>query len=334
MICVMSLMAVISLAVDFGRVQLVKTELARAADAAARSAAAQMGTSLSDAITSAKNIASANPVDSGTLALLNEDIQFGVWNTGTRVFTHVVTNNPAEVNAVRITAKRVHSRGTAVPLMFARTIGMETIDVTHESIVTTTGQSATGQATVTGKANVWFGGLPSSATAARSGDVTYASTCPAIEFTAFQISGGGEIAFNATGTLSNTGGGGNAPDGNTGSIQRNETNNLGGKSNIRAPLNSLIGVFLSDDDPAQTAAPSELDFSSSASRNYTTLSPQLKQTFYIGDGQANGQQQTIAVPAGATRLYMGSMDPYGWHNNSGVTTVTITRIGGTITLVR
>lgn len=92
-----------------------------------------------------------------------------------------------------------------------------------------------------------------------------------------------------------------------------------GLSNITAPINSLVGVFL-DDTPfaSRSLAPQSLDFSTTESRNFKTLSPQLGQIFFIGDGKdANGLLQAFVVPVGTTRLYLAIMDQYEWANNQG-----------------
>jgi hypothetical protein len=73
----------------------------------------------------------------------------------------------------------------------------------------------------------------------------------------------------------------------------------------------LAGVFLTDAPPA-APAPASLDFSSTAiGRSFTTLSPLLQQTFYIGDGltgEGSGSTQSFLVPDGATRLFLGIVD--------------------------
>ena len=49
--------------------------------------------------------------------------------------------------------------------------------------------------------------------------------------------------------------------------------------------------------------------------------------FFVGDGQnADGLVQQFIVPAGATRLYLGTMDGFGWFNNSGAIAVTVTAV--------
>jgi hypothetical protein len=94
----------------------------------------------------------------------------------------------------------------------------------------------------------------------------------------------------------------------------------------------LAGVFLTDAPPAAPAPPS-LDFSSTAiGRSFTTLSPLLQQTFYIGDGltgEGSGSTQSFLVPDGATRLFLGIVDgsyfvggPDYYDNNAGTFSAT------------
>jgi hypothetical protein len=74
-----------------------------------------------------------------------------------------------------------------------------------------------------------------------------------------------------------------------------------------------------------------LDFSVSGNVpgdvNYTSLSPLLKQVFFIGDGMTDGgQMQQVVIPAEATRLFLGTMDNHGWSNNIGALIVQVTLI--------
>jgi hypothetical protein len=97
-----------------------------------------------------------------------------------------------------------------------------------------------------------------------------------------------------------------------------------GISNIKAPIDSIIGVFMSDSAPVAGSAPGSLDFSTDDERNFTTLSPVLNQTFFIGDGRTDGgNPQQFVVPAGATRLFIGNMDAYEWSNDIGSFSITV-----------
>ncbi len=96
-----------------------------------------------------------------------------------------------------------------------------------------------------------------------------------------------------------------------------------GISAVRAPISALMGVFLGPDQPSLTAAPAGLNFQT-LGLDFSSLSPELKQLFFIGDGKnAADQVQSFVVPAGATRLYLGTMDGFGWFNNTGAITVDV-----------
>jgi hypothetical protein len=91
-----------------------------------------------------------------------------------------------------------------------------------------------------------------------------------------------------------------------------------GISDIVAPIDALLGVFLGPDQPSHSVAPPRLSFSSLASRNYQALGPALQQVFYIGDGVTEYlKDRRVVVPAGATSLFLGPMDSFGWANNLG-----------------
>jgi Flp pilus assembly protein TadG len=109
-----------------------------------------------------------------------------------------------------------------------------------------------------------------------------------------------------------------------------------GISNIYAPLNSIVGVFSDGKDPTGSkegnvtqsnpdgTAPKALDYSTQKARDYTNISPSLRQSFYVGDGQTSSEtQQTIVVPPNATSFFLGTMDGHEWTNNSGGFDLTI-----------
>jgi hypothetical protein len=88
---------------------------------------------------------------------------------------------------------------------------------------------------------------------------------------------------------------------------------LGGISGYQGPQGPLVGVFLSDADPAQASPPEILDFSGNPGTSFQTLSPKLAQVFFIGNGHAaDGTQQSFIAPDGATRLYLAIPDGFGF----------------------
>ncbi|MFV0387091.1 hypothetical protein [Paracoccus sp. (in: a-proteobacteria)] len=166
---------------------------------------------------------------------------------------------------------------------------------------------------VPGSANPYLAGLPDGTTALTGDSAPGQSP---VLVSGLGIMGGVTLTFAATGQVSLGLGLGPDPDGGSPiGHQRGEEN---GFSAVTMPRVSLLGVFLDDMLPTTTAAPAALNFSPPGSRNYLTLSPLLKQIFFIGDGAADdGTVQQIVAPAGASRLYLGTMDSYGWYNNTG-----------------
>ncbi len=164
----------VSLGVDLGRAQLAKTELQRAADAAARYAA--QGVSDGTYLSKAQAAASANTVDSTPLTLLASDVTLGTWSNG------AFTAGGANPNAVRVVAVRSAARGTAVPLLFAQVIGIQSCNVTATTIARNNGTSVgkyciasdTATTFVSGKTDSYdsSSGAYSAATAGSSGDIT------------------------------------------------------------------------------------------------------------------------------------------------------------------
>jgi len=111
-------LAMASVAVDYGRVQLGKTQLRMAADSAARAAVTQVGYSITGVQDLAYNIANANKCDGTSIAIdKNADVEFLDWNTTNRTFTVLTGTSRLNANAVRVTCKREGTSG--IPLTFA-----------------------------------------------------------------------------------------------------------------------------------------------------------------------------------------------------------------------
>src|SRR5947209_8754344 len=87
-IILLALCGFTSLAVDWGRVQLVKTELQSAADAAARAAADQVPNGISAVQNAAVTWGGYNNAAESTVAIDGtNDVEFGTWNSSNRTFT-------------------------------------------------------------------------------------------------------------------------------------------------------------------------------------------------------------------------------------------------------
>lgn len=178
--------------------------------------------------------------------------------------------------------------------------------------------------TVDGRADIFAAGLTSGPTFDGGG-----GSLP-IEIS---LSGGvTSVSFSATGQTNCCGSTPNSPPDGGSDLSPTDINNYGGISGIKAPNTMmLVGVFLGSGSPSSTS-PSILDFNT-IGMDFTTLSPELQQTFFIGDGlTSGGESQAFIVPTGATRLFLGIADAGGfkgdpsWYDdNTGSFEVTVTQ---------
>lgn len=179
--------------------------------------------------------------------------------------------------------------------------------------------TAFAQITIPGYADLWLAGAPDG-TLASSGD-TAPDQSPIL---VAGIAAGASYTFSVTGVVDN-GGGYPAMNPDGADFFSHFAGAQNGISDITAPINSLIGVFLDASLPTTAGAP--LDFSGTEGLNFASLSPTLNQAFFIGDGLDNASNiQTFLAPTGATRLYLGTMDGYDWTNNTGSFEVSVTAI--------
>jgi Flp pilus assembly protein TadG len=144
-VALIALCGIVSLAVDFGRVQLAKSQLGTAADAAVRAAAVSLSNGVAQARQDAVSVAAANLCDGTAVALdTSADIEFGTWNTQTRTFTRLPAGSESDATAVRVTARRIASRNTAITLTFARVIGRNTCDIQAVAVATVASSASSG----------------------------------------------------------------------------------------------------------------------------------------------------------------------------------------------
>jgi hypothetical protein len=180
---------------------------------------------------------------------------------------------------------------------------------------------------VPGTSDPWLAGMPDGSIDPAT-DEYPASSAPGqspVLVSGILISPGIAYSFSGSGAVSND------PykpqyglDGNLYDIVPHAAGAQNGIAGLTAPNSALIGIFLGPGQPDLGVAPSALDFTSSASRDYLTLYPVLQQPFFIGDGltsQADIQQ--VVAPTGATRLFLGTMDGVDWSNNTGAFTVEV-----------
>ncbi len=167
---------------------------------------------------------------------------------------------------------------------------------------------------VPGYANPYLAGMPNGA-GASNGDV--APNQSPVLVAGLNINAVSTLTFSANGSASYGDSNSFGPDGGLfqgGFISKGSEHGISG---VRVTISALIGVFLNSELPTTTAAPADLNFEV-LSRDFTTLSPELKQVFFIGDGiTSSSVTQKFYVPVGATRLFLGTADGIGWYNNGG-----------------
>lgn len=337
------MLAMISLGVDYGRVQSVKSELQRSADATALGVIQEYvkygggGNGLYAGNVTQPLMTAYNPVDANSGVAPTVTMTWGSWNTVSNTFTPGF--GPAPV-AVQVTVSRTAANGRAVPLTFPLVSGKGTIRRSMDVIGTATAVTFSGQSTNTNtsaQSDPWLAGMPNGATAS-DGD-TAPSQSPAM---AMNVVPGSIITVtNVSGTMqhdpaiaADSADGSSifshmCDDGNGLPVQ----NNIG---DVVAPIDSLLGIFLSSTAPNLNPAPTVVrDYSTSASRDKTAYNDiQSQQPFYIGNGTTSGGTvQQFRVPPGCTRLYLGTMDGHQWNNNSGSYAATVTQ-SSTIQLIQ
>ena len=355
------LVAFCSLGIDVARCQLAKSVLRHSAQAAALAAAAQLRSGYSNVQNAAVAAASTNKIEGVGVSIdpVN-DVQLINW-VGPGNYSVVASWNISRANAVQVFARRTTAKGNPMPLSFGAIVGVRTCDVQQSAIALLDTQTTTVSVPTT--SDPWLAGEPTGTIGSVTDSGYQGPRVNSVHPWQHDIAGptGGHLpsgqAYNspvqagitlipgATIQLSSvTGQGSNDPtlamynaDGTsssgisgaydwaaTGSIPTEH-----GMSNVNAPHNALMGVFLTNALPDHSAysSPAALDFTSQSSRDYTTLNPTLQQVFYSGTGKTSvGQhQQSIVVPPGATRLFLGTMDGHEWSNNVGGYTATITQ---------
>jgi Flp pilus assembly protein TadG len=395
------LLAFCSFAVDLARVQTAKTEIRRAADAAARAGAAYLPQGSGSVTSAAIAMAANDKVDSQRLVLQSTDVSVGIWNKRTQTFSASGSaDNITTFNAVQVVAQRTAARRNAIPLLFGSILGADTCNVTATSVAALVSISQPQQLYVSAHGNPWLAGEPAGtlgsepdhgysdkthpfkydvanptavasadASAANGGSYSAPTDPTKVESTDYtsnepysspsefvlNVAPGSVVQIsipeNSENVATNHGyltgdtpdyyatGSSNgsyayySDDAANPSLPQGTNTTEGsehGISNIIAPINSVIGVFLdktgSTDGADSESAPTGTDYSVESNQDYTSAEPQLNQSFYVGDGQnSSGIQQTIIVPNNAYALFLGTMDGHEWSNNVGGYHATITQ---------
>ena len=130
--------------------------------------------------------------------------------------------------------------------------------------------------------------------------------------------GATSITFSVTGSVIlnvGTGNNTNNPDGIGAAVSSSFESGSGSISGLTAPnAGFLTGVFIAPGGPSGPA-PTALNFITLGT-SFTSLSPLIDQTFFIGDGLTGsgaGTTQTFFVPTGASELFLGISDACGYN---------------------
>ena len=318
------LLAMTSLCMDYGRMQMIKTQLQRDADATARGAVQMYvtdGPSTASWVAPAMAANQYNTVDANSGLPATVNVTWGWWNKTTKTFT-AGSGTPV---AAMVVVSRTKAANNAVPLTFPLMQGLTALltscDISATAIAYVN-NSTSATVSVPGTADVWLAGMPSGTTAS-----CWDSTSSASPVMAMNVTPGAVMTFSATGLTNDNGStailGADGASYNTTHMAGSPDGNYNGLQNgiqtLTAPQNALIGVFLTNAAPnTQTPPATALSYTTSTlnQANYTNV--QLQQPFFIGNGQTgSGVTQSFIVPPGATRLYLGVFD--GWYNadNSG-----------------
>lgn len=333
----MMMFTLVSVAVDYGRMQMVKTQLQRSADATARGAL-QMYESYgsSTAMAYAPYLPSYDPVDYNSSTRVQNStpytiVTWGYWTNN----TFYAGTNSSYPTAVQVKMYRTKQYGNPVPLLFpmpsGKTVLSQTCDVKVTATAIIPAPVALSQV-VSANWDPWLANATSGTTA------SYDDTAPAQqETTPLTVIPGSKITITSvTGDVMHTPAAAtDGPDGETtnmywhmkdppsGAVAEGQgaQNNIG---DVVAPIDSLLGLFMNGSAPTAANAPTTVrqystDYNQSTPINNITL----QQPFYVGDGtNYTGSHQTFVVPPRATQMFLGIMDGYEWNNNNGTFTVT------------
>ena len=181
---------------------------------------------------------------------------------------------------------------------------------------------ATTTLTVPGTSNPWLAGMPDGAT---SYDGDFAPFDSPVEVFGLPLIPGDDLTLAATGGVSfDQSYPLYGPNGWEGRIASRYPGPENGISDMIAPIDALLGVFLGPTEPDLSTNPPRLIFNSASTWDYSILAPLLQQVFFIGNGLTSaGTPHHVVVPHGATRLFLGPMDGYQWFNNLGSFTASV-----------
>ncbi len=138
-ILLVALLALAALAINSAYVELGRTQMYIAADAAARAGGREltMARSTSAAIAKAKHLASLNDVHGKPLTLADGDIEFGVAQRASQTARYVFKPGGSNPTSLRVTARRTAaSKDGAIELLMPKVLGRDSVETEQSSIST------------------------------------------------------------------------------------------------------------------------------------------------------------------------------------------------------
>jgi Flp pilus assembly protein TadG len=333
-----------TLAVDYGHVQLVKTELQRTADATARGYMSYYnvyGASYADSVGPQLFTAANNPVDDNSGVAPTVTVTWGYWDAATKSFG--TTNSGTGAMSVRVVATRSVANGNPIRLFWGTFLGVSACDVTATATAISSGGQS-GHVTVSGTANPYLAGMPAGVSNMYGDN---GSNATPYEVTSIPVTPGTYVSFPLVsgstnvlpGYVANSGPGGltNIPV-HHGQNYNYTINTPGPENGIADAVmyeSAFMGLFLGPGAPDTTPTPATVDWTKPGVIDQPTYpNIQLKQPFMVGDGTTTGGVvQRFLVPPGATRMFVGVWDGVGYYNNHGAVTAKIDVTPG-VTLVQ
>jgi Flp pilus assembly protein TadG len=128
------LLGLVAMAVDYGYLRVVKSELQTTIDAANLAGASGLPISPAEARQRAIDIAKENTVNGQPLVLTDRDIELGTWDPDSHQFTALASDREGEATAIRVTGRLNAERGNALNLIFAPMIGVNTANVAASAV--------------------------------------------------------------------------------------------------------------------------------------------------------------------------------------------------------
>jgi len=328
------LTAICTLAVDYGHVQLIKSEMQRTADVTARGYMelyTVYGKSYADAHISQLYATSKNPVDGNSNITPTVNVQFGSWTTASSSFS----SSAGTIPAVKVTVTRTQANGNGVSLTWGMLIGFNSIDV-HASATAALMGGNTANVNIPATSDLYFSGMPNTTTDVWGAN--FANNAP-YQVTSIPVTPGTYLTFTnlggtssvVPGTVPSTGPGGSSTyivshgQNYDGTMYYPGSEN--GIADAKMPEDAMEGLFLTNNAPNLTTAPAgQVDWTSAAQSNQATYSNiVVQQPFMIGTGETTGGTvKQFLVPPGATRFYMAIWDGVDYTNNAGSVTGTVT----------